>query len=104
MRQAVGAAVELVRDCGDWFPPLKAAAGGLANVLAQLEVSQFRFVHVAIYKLSYFLQLTKDNKEARDALARRVVDISLQLVDRACTQEPVDVQVARLGRYVSQRA
>lgn len=37
-RAACETLIDLVRDSGDVFPPLKAAAGGIANVLKQLRV------------------------------------------------------------------
>ena len=37
-RAACETLIELVRDSADVFPPLKAAAGGLTNVLKQLRV------------------------------------------------------------------
>jgi len=40
-RAACETLIELVRDSGDVFPPLKAATGGLSNVLKQLRVRVF---------------------------------------------------------------
>ncbi|KAH7096265.1 hypothetical protein BKA62DRAFT_37367 [Auriculariales sp. MPI-PUGE-AT-0066] len=62
-RPAFEQAVDLLRDCSDWNPPLKSAAGGVAHLLRHIE-------------------LRKENKASCLMLERRIIDVARDLANQ----------------------
>jgi len=96
-RPALEQSIQLLRECSDWNPALKSAAGGLVYILSTIRVNAFMLPTVSCAN-NQLNQLRSDNLATCEDLLERVTDIARDLANQPQNSPNVTSRLARFER------